>query len=92
MYGMHKLMIDQEKPVKDYSKIRMDQTVLKQEIIKMFKLKSEYTAKELIFYFKQPEGNVKKALRAVANCKKVAPYKHIYTLKSEFESIKVFFI
>ena len=65
--------------------VRCDQTVLKQKIHELFTFKDEYTAKEIIEILHQPDQAVKKALRCIAQCKKVGKQRYHYSLKPGFK-------
>ena len=65
-------------------KLKMDHTVLKQEIVKLFRKKSQFTMKEIQHYLGQSDSSIKKALREVAEYQRVGRHKCVWTLKKVF--------
>ena len=65
-------------------KLKMDNTVLKQEIIKLFRKKEHYTVKEIQYILGQSDSSWKKALREVAEYERVGKHKCYWKLKKDF--------
>jgi transposase len=66
------------------NKIKMDDHVLTSEILKLFKRKDQYTAKEISYLLQQTPVNVRKSLRNIATSEKMGVNNYVWKLKATF--------
>lgn len=84
MYGAYDSKTNKRNVVNGGNKIRMDDEVITREIVKLYRKKKEYTAREISYYLGQNQTRVSKCLKQVAEFTRGEGYKCYWTLKTNF--------